>query len=78
MWVIRMLIGSLTASKTTANIPIKAAEVLLEPSVSTQLFRSCQSQLVLLRFPTIRKKILRKNNPPIKILSLMPESIPQS
>ena len=61
----RIITSSLTVSKTTANIPIKPAEALSENPASAQLFRSCQSQLVLLRFPTIRKKILRENNPPI-------------
>ena len=62
-------------SKTTANIPINPAEALSENPASAQLFRSFQSQLVLLRFPTIRKKILEENNPPIRIQSFMSESM---
>ena len=62
--------------KTTANIPIKVAEALSAKPASEQLFRSCQSQLVLLRFPTIRKNILRENSPPIRIQSFMSESMP--
>ena len=69
-------ISSLTVSKTTANIPIKPAETLSENPASAQLFRSCQTQLLLLRFPTIRKKILRENNPPTRIQSFMSESMP--
>ena len=71
-------ISSLTVSKTTANIPIKLAEALSENPASAQSFRSCQSQLVLLRFPTIRKTILKENNPPIRIQSFMSESMPHN
>ena len=69
-------ISSLTASKTTAKIPIKMPEALSANPKSAQLFRSCHTQSVLMKCPTICKKRLRENNPPIRIQNLMSESMP--
>ncbi len=71
-------ISSLTVSKTTAKIPIKMPEALSANPASAQLFRSCHTQPVLMGCPTICKKRLRANNPPIRNQSLMSESMPQS